>query len=81
MQQALQTSRTYDEFGRVLTKTVIDKGKYDTVNYEYDIITGVDEGCTAEYSTDPKNNLTTKVYDAQTPETFDGINVSKITVI
>ncbi len=59
------TSRTYDEFGRVLTKTVpvIDKGKYDTVNYEYDIITGVDEGCTAENSTDPKDNLTTKEYD------------------
>jgi RHS repeat-associated core domain len=54
------TTRTYDSFNRVLTKTVPHIGQSV---YEYDITSGMDEGCRAEKSTDPKGNITTKVYD------------------
>ena len=54
------TLRTYDEFNRVKTKTVPYIGK---TTYQYDIIWGIEEGCTAEASTDPKDNTTTKIYD------------------
>ena len=51
--------RTYDELGRVKTKTISNiEGK--TI-YVYDIITS--DGLTAETSIDQKNNITTKVYD------------------
>jgi RHS repeat-associated protein len=51
--------RTYDELGRVKTKSVSNiEGK---VKYVYDIITS--DGLTAETSVDQKNNVTTKVYD------------------
>ena len=52
--------RTYDELGRVKTKSVSNiEGK--TI-YVYDFITS--DGLTAETSIDQKNNITTKVYDA-----------------
>lgn len=54
------TRRTYDELGRVLTKTVPDIG---TITFEYDIITGLDQGCYKEKSTDSEGNVTEKVYD------------------
>lgn len=54
------TTRTYDEMNRALTKTVPGMG---TSTYEYDIITGVPEGFTAEKTTDPKGNITQKTYD------------------
>ena len=54
------TTRTYDELGRVLTKDVPNIGK---VEYTYDIIANVPQGYTAELSTDPLGNKTTKVYD------------------
>jgi len=54
------TTRTYDELNRVLTKTVPNIGESE---YVYDIITGVDAGCIKETSTDPKDNVTAKVYD------------------
>ncbi len=54
------TTRTYDELNRVLTKEVPVVGKS---TYTYDITTGVSDGFTAETSTDPKGNVTTKVYD------------------
>ena len=59
------TTRTYDELGRTTSKTVPVIGK--TV-YQYDIIDGIngitiDEGCYGESTQDPKDNLTTKIYD------------------
>jgi YD repeat-containing protein len=54
------TIRTYDEQNRVTSKTVPNMG---TVTYEYDIIEGVGTGETAERTTDPKGNITTKIYD------------------
>ncbi|RCX12208.1 RHS repeat-associated protein [Anaerobacterium chartisolvens] len=54
------TARTYDELGRVLTKEVPNIG---TTTYDYDIILGVDEGCTKEISTDPKGNIREDIYD------------------
>ncbi len=54
------TTRTYDELNRVLTKSVPDVG---ITVFEYDIIEGVEAGCWAETSADPKGNTTSKVYD------------------
>jgi YD repeat-containing protein len=54
------TTRTYDELNRVLTKSVPNVG---ITAFEYDIIDGVETGCWAEKSTDPKGNVTTKTYD------------------
>jgi YD repeat-containing protein len=54
------TTRTYDELGRVKTKDVPGIG---TTTYIYDMTTGVDTGCVAENTTDPKGNVTTKIYD------------------
>ena len=54
------TTRTYDELGRVLTKTVPNIG---TTTFQYDIISGMDEGCYKEITTDPKGNVTIKVFD------------------
>ncbi|EPR08089.1 right-handed parallel beta-helix repeat-containing protein [Ruminiclostridium papyrosolvens] len=54
------TTRTYDEQNRVLTKNVPNIG---ITTFEYDKITGMEEGCQAETSTDPKGNLTQKTYD------------------
>jgi len=54
------TVRTYDELGRVLTKDVPNIGE---TTFAYDITTDMDTGCLAETSTDPKENITTKVYD------------------
>ena len=53
-------TRTYDELGRVLTKSVPSIGQ---TAFTYDIISGVGTGEVAEASTDPKGNITTKVYD------------------
>lgn len=52
------TERTYDAENRVLTKTVPGIG---TITYQYDIL-GSDGGY-SEKSTDPKNNVTDKIYD------------------
>ncbi|TYQ14887.1 UNVERIFIED_CONTAM: RHS repeat-associated protein [Acetivibrio alkalicellulosi] len=52
------TVRTYDELSRVTSKTVPYIGK---ITYLYDII--VEDGLLAETSTDPKGNITTKVFD------------------
>ncbi|NLN48155.1 MAG: RHS repeat protein, partial [Clostridiales bacterium] len=41
----------------------ISAGNMGTVTYEYDIIEGVGAGETAERTTDPKGNVTTKIYD------------------
>jgi RHS repeat-associated protein len=54
------TIRTYDALNRVTSKTVPNIG---TVWYKYDIIEGVEAGETAERTTDPKGNVTTKIYD------------------
>lgn len=54
------TTRAYDSLNRVVRKTVPNIG---TSIFEYDIISGVETGETAEKSTDPKGNITTKVYD------------------
>lgn len=54
------TTRTYDELNRVKTKIV---PKFGTMAFLYDITSGMDTGCTAETSTDPKGNITTKIYD------------------
>jgi RHS repeat-associated protein len=54
------TSRTYDELGRVLTKDVPYVG---TITYVYDITDGADTGEYKERSTDPKGNITEKLYD------------------
>ena len=54
------TTRTYDALNRVKTKTVPNIG---TSTFEYDIISGVNAGETAEKAIDPKENITTKVHD------------------
>jgi YD repeat-containing protein len=54
------TTRTYDELNRVKTKIVPNIG---STTYTYDIITNVPTGCIGESTTDPKGNITTKVYD------------------
>ncbi len=54
------TTRTYDALNRVTSKTTPNIG---TVCHEYDIISGVDPGETAEQTTDPKGNVTTAIYD------------------
>lgn len=55
------TTRTYDQQNRTLTKTVPNIG---TTTYTYDIISGVSTGQWAETTTDPKSNVTRKVYDS-----------------
>ena len=52
--------RTYDELGRVLTKTVPIIG---TVTFTYDITEGAPAGSHRERTTDPKGNITVKEYD------------------
>jgi|GEM_PF-641979 len=52
--------RTYDELGRVKTKTV--SNVEGNVIYVYDIITS--DGLTAETSIDQEDNISTKVYDS-----------------
>ncbi len=54
------TTRTYDALGRVLTKAVPNIG---TTTFVYDITTGMSPGFTAETTTDPKSNVTQKIYD------------------
>ncbi|MEF2246470.1 S8 family serine peptidase [Paenibacillus sp. IITD108] len=54
------TSRTYDEFNRVITKTV---PKLGTTIFQYDRIEGLPAGYSAEKTVDPKNNETIKVFD------------------
>jgi len=54
------TTRTYDAQNRVLTKNTPNIG---TSTFTYDIIAGVGTGHTAERSSDPRNNITTKEYD------------------
>gem|GEM_PF-925064 len=54
------TTRTYDERNRATSKTVLGVG---TTLFQYDLTTGLAAGTYAETSLDPKNNLTTKVYD------------------
>ena len=54
------TIRSYDEENRVTGKTV---PVFGTSTYTYDITINMQEGYTAEATTDPKGNLTTKVYD------------------
>ena len=53
-------TREYDDFGRVISKTVPDIG---TTEFVYDIKNGVETGYVAELMIDPKGNRTTKVYD------------------
>ncbi|MGE5472860.1 MAG: S8 family serine peptidase [Ignavibacteriales bacterium] len=55
-----ETKREYDELNRTISKDVPGIG---VTHFEYDIITGVEPGCYAEKTTDPKGNLVTKVYD------------------
>ena len=54
------TTRTYDELNTVTSKTVHSIGKS---TYVYDIITDMSPGIWGESTTDPKNNVTTKIYD------------------
>jgi RHS repeat-associated protein len=54
------TTRVYDDFGRVISKTVPNIG---TSTYVYDINNGLESGFKADTVTDPKGNITTKVYD------------------
>ena len=54
------TTRTYDTINRVLTKQVPGIG---TMGFQYDIVAGVEAGCTGEQATDPKGNTTLKVSD------------------
>ena len=54
------TARTYDELNRVLTKEVPSIGKSV---YTYDIISGMETGCWAETTADPKGNVTKKEFD------------------
>ncbi len=43
-----------------MTKTVPNIG---ITTFDYDIISGMDEGCYKEVTTDPKGNVTIKVFD------------------
>ncbi|MFC5404398.1 S8 family serine peptidase, partial [Cohnella soli] len=54
------TTRSYDELNRVITKSVPGLG---TTTFQLDQTAGLTSGFVAEISTDPKNNVTTKVYD------------------
>jgi RHS repeat-associated protein len=54
------TTRVYDSFNRTTSKTVPDMG---TSTYAYDITADTDAGCTAQTTTDPKGNVTQKIYD------------------
>ncbi len=54
------TKREYDEENRVIKKTVPEIG---LSTFLLDITEGIDFGCWAETTTDPKQNVTTKVYD------------------
>ena len=54
------TRRTYDELGRVLTKTV---PKIGTVTFIYDMTENAPAGSHRERTTDPKGNITVKEYD------------------
>ncbi|MGE5474544.1 MAG: S8 family serine peptidase [Ignavibacteriales bacterium] len=54
------TTREYDELNRTISKTVPNIGE---TTFEYDITTGVLAGYVAETTTDPKGNITEKVYD------------------
>jgi len=54
------TTRTYDELGRVLKKTVPLIG---TSTYAYDQVTGLTAGFSSEITTDPKGHSVTKVMD------------------
>jgi RHS repeat-associated protein len=56
------TTRTYDELGRVTSKTVPVIG---TTKYNYDITSGfgIVAGCKAEITLDPKGNNTVKIFD------------------
>ena len=54
------TERTYDALDRVTSKKVPGFGE---CIYNYDIILDANDGSVAEKSTDPKGNVTTKVYD------------------
>ncbi|NLN66369.1 MAG: RHS repeat protein, partial [Clostridiaceae bacterium] len=54
------TIRTYDALNRVTSNTVPNIG---TVWYQYDIIEGVEAGKTAEKTTDPEGNITTRITD------------------
>jgi len=58
--QPATTTRVYDSFNRTTAKMVPDMGKS---TYAYDITTGMDAGCTAQTTTDPKGNVTQKIYD------------------
>lgn len=52
------TVRTYDELGRMTSKTVPGIGK---ITYLYDVITK--DGLVAQMSTDPKGNKKTEIFD------------------
>ncbi len=57
------TKRTYDELNRVTSKSVPEIG---TAVYKYDItkgINGLESGNFGESETDPKGNVTIKIYD------------------
>ncbi|HCC07105.1 MAG TPA: hypothetical protein DEP72_02915, partial [Clostridiales bacterium] len=54
------TTRTYDELGRVLTKTVPVIG---TSTFVYDITAGVPAGYTKDTTTDPKGHTVARVCD------------------
>jgi len=54
------TTRVYDAFNRTISKNVPFFG---TSTYAYDITTVMVAGCTAQTTTDPKNNITRKIYD------------------
>jgi RHS repeat-associated protein len=57
------TTRTYDELNRVISKSVPTVG---TIVYKYDIVSGIvglDSGNFGESETDPKGNVTLKIYD------------------
>ena len=54
------TTRTYDELNRTVTKTVPSIGQS---TYAYDLTSGVPTGFAKETTTDPKGNITSKVYD------------------
>lgn len=54
------TSRTYDELGRTISKTVPNIG---TTLYTYDQTAGLAKGLSTETTTDPKGNTITKFID------------------
>jgi RHS repeat-associated protein len=54
------TGRSYDELGRVVSKSVPQLG---TSTFRYEITTGLPSGYTSEITKDVKGNVTTKVFD------------------